>query len=134
VPLAYWIKATTGEKTVKAKRHTLAERREIVGHTQETLAEFVGVEPTTVGRWERGETSPQPWSRPKHAEALAVSVEQLDTMLAKGQPAEKPQAVAGEPRNNAADEPIDDPEHDPVLIAPLEPSRYRRSGNSAERW
>jgi DNA-binding XRE family transcriptional regulator/tetratricopeptide (TPR) repeat protein len=119
VPLAYWIKATTGDETVKAKRHALAYRREIVGHTQETLAEFVGVEPTTVGRWERGETSPQPWSRPKLAEALAVSVEQLNTMLAEGQPAERRQPIAGGARNpHAANEPTDDPEHDPVLIAP----------------
>ena len=104
---------------MKAKRHALADRREIVGHTQETLAEFVGVEPTTVGRWERGETFPQPWSRPKLAEALAVSVEQLDTMLAEGQPVQKQQPVAGGSRNpHAANEPTDDPEHDPMLIAP----------------
>jgi hypothetical protein len=32
-------------------------------NTQETLAEFVGVESTTVGRWECGETCPQPWCR-----------------------------------------------------------------------
>ncbi|HWR48892.1 MAG TPA: hypothetical protein VN327_14975 [Pseudonocardiaceae bacterium] len=25
---------------------------------------MVGVEPTTVGRWERGETCPQPWVGP----------------------------------------------------------------------
>jgi DNA-binding XRE family transcriptional regulator len=67
------------------KRHALAARREIVGHTQETLAEFVGVEPTTVGRWERGETCPQPWFRPKLAKGLSVSVEELDSMLAEGQ-------------------------------------------------
>jgi len=98
---------------VKAKRHALADRREIVGHTQETLAEFVGVQPTTVGRWERGETFPQPWSRPKLAEALVVSVEQVDTMLAEGQP------VAGGLRNSHADqEHLDDPEHDLVLMAP----------------
>ncbi|MGH3870694.1 MAG: helix-turn-helix transcriptional regulator [Pseudonocardiaceae bacterium] len=93
---------------MKAKRHALADRRETVGHTQETLAESVGVEPTTIGRWERGETSPQPWSRPKLAEALAVSVEQLDTMLTEGQPTEPQQPVAG---------PRDDPERDPILTA-----------------
>jgi len=119
---------------VKAKRHALADRREIVGHTQETLAEFVGVQPTTVGRWERGETSPQPWSRPKLAEALAVSVEQLDTMLAEGQP------VAGGLRNpHAAHEPPDDPEHAPVLIAPwnhrgtVEAAAVLRGGGRVKR-
>jgi DNA-binding XRE family transcriptional regulator len=114
VPLAYWRdEAVAGEETVKAKRRALADRRQIVGHTQETLAEFVGVEPTTVGRWKRGETSPQPWSRPNLAEALAVSVEQVNTMLAEGQP------VAGGSRSPAAaDEPLTDPEQDPVLNAP----------------
>jgi DNA-binding XRE family transcriptional regulator len=97
---------------VIAKRHALASRREIVGHTQETLAEVVGVEPTTVGRWERGETSPQPWCRPKLAEGLTVSVEELDGMLAEGQPAKVMLTVA------AADEPCDDPDRDLVLSAP----------------
>jgi DNA-binding XRE family transcriptional regulator len=102
---------------VKAKRRALAERREMVGHTQESLAEFVGVEPTTVGRWERGETSPQPWSRPKLVEALAVSVEQLDTMLAEGQPVEEEPPAAGELLDSdPAEDPFDDPERDPVLI------------------
>jgi DNA-binding XRE family transcriptional regulator/tetratricopeptide (TPR) repeat protein len=97
---------------VIAKRHALAARRQSVGHTQETLAEFVGVEPTTVGRWERGETCPQPWCRPKLAQGLSVSVEELDSMLAGGQPAKAAPtvAVAGEASN--------DPERDLVLSAP----------------
>lgn len=95
---------------MKVKRRALAERREVMGHTQETLAEFVGVEPTTVGRWERGETSPQPWCRPKLAEALVVSLEELDGMLAEGQPAEG--------ASDTADEPVEDPEQDRVLSAP----------------
>jgi transcriptional regulator with XRE-family HTH domain len=72
----------------------------------------LGVELTTVGRWERGETSPQPWSRPKLADALEISLEELDRMLAEGQPVEV--VVA----SDAADEPADDPEHDLVLSAP----------------
>lgn len=91
-----------------AKRRALAERREIVGHSQETLARIVGVEPTTVGRWERGETSPQPWTRPKLADALSVSLEDLDPLLAEGQPAE----VGG--TSTETDEPVDDI----VLTAP----------------
>lgn len=67
---------------MRGKRRALAERREVVGHTQESLAEFVRVEPTTVRRWERGETSPQPGVRRKLSEALKVSVEQLDALLA----------------------------------------------------
>jgi DNA-binding XRE family transcriptional regulator len=87
---------------VPAKRRTLAERREVVGHSQETLARIVGVEPTTVGRWERGETSPQPWVRPKLADGLAVSLEDLDRLLAEEQPAKVTSTSAG------ADEPVDD--------------------------
>lgn len=103
-----------------AKRKALAARREVVGHTQETLAEFVGVEPTTVGRWERGETCPQPWCRPKLAEGLCVSVEELDRMLAHGQP------VTVAP---AADvETGDTPHRDLVLSAPWS---YRGTVESA---
>lgn len=96
---------------MRARRRGLAERREILGHSQEKLAEILGVELSTVGRWERGETSPQPWSRPKLADALKVSLEELNRLLAEGQPTEVH-------ASDGADEPIDDPEHDPVLSAP----------------
>lgn len=99
-----------------AKRRALAERREIVGHSQETLARLVGVEPTTVGRWERGKTCPQPWCRPKLAEALTVSIEVLDAMLAEGQTGEDRRATGWESRHSA--EMISDSEHDPVLAPP----------------
>ncbi|MGB6164834.1 MAG: helix-turn-helix transcriptional regulator [Pseudonocardiaceae bacterium] len=89
---------------MKAKRHALAQRRAIQGHSQETLARALGVEPTTVGRWERGETSPQPWLRPKLADALAVSLEELDQLLTEDQP------TTAMVTWNAAD--------DPVLSAP----------------
>ena len=64
-----------------ARRHLLAERRKTVGHTQEQLAELVGVERSTVVRWEAGEAEPKPWSRPKLAQALAVSVDELHRLL-----------------------------------------------------
>ncbi|MGI9003853.1 MAG: helix-turn-helix domain-containing protein [Pseudonocardia sp.] len=73
---------------MKTKRHGLAERRETLGHSQEKLAEILGMELSTVGRWERGETSPQPWSRPRLANALRVSLEELNRLLAEGQPTE----------------------------------------------
>jgi DNA-binding XRE family transcriptional regulator len=101
---------------VTAKRHALAERRQIVGHSQETLARLVGVEPTTVGRWERGETSPQPWCRPKLADALSVSLEDLDTMLTEGQPVDDERSTSSELRG-AGELPVD-PDHDPVLAPP----------------
>ena len=64
-----------------AKRHRLAQRRKAVGFSQEQLAERLRVERSTVVRWERGETAPQPWMRPRLAQALRVSVEQLSDLL-----------------------------------------------------
>jgi transcriptional regulator with XRE-family HTH domain len=66
-----------------AKRHRLAQRRKALGYTQEQLAERLGVDITTVRRWESGETSngPQPWLRPKLARHLQVSTDQLEELL-----------------------------------------------------
>ncbi|MEZ0088974.1 DNA-binding XRE family transcriptional regulator [Streptacidiphilus sp. EB129] len=64
------------------KRHQLIQRREAVGHTQESLAEALQVDRTTVGRWESGRGTPQPWMRPKLAHALKCSVERLANLLA----------------------------------------------------
>lgn len=63
------------------KRRALVERRKAAGLSQEALAAALRVEPSTVGRWERGETEPQPWCRPKLARLLAVSNEQLADLL-----------------------------------------------------
>jgi len=63
------------------RRDGLTARREAMGYTQESLAEKLCVEPSTVGRWERGALTPQPWRRPGLARALKVSLEQLDSLL-----------------------------------------------------
>jgi transcriptional regulator with XRE-family HTH domain len=64
-----------------ARRQRLAARRRAAGFSQEQLAGHLGVERSTVIRWESGETAPQPWLRPKIASALLVSIEQLDELL-----------------------------------------------------
>lgn len=64
------------------KRRALADRRKAVGLTQEQLAARLGVERSTVVRWEAGETEPQPWCRPRLAQALAVSPDVLHDLLA----------------------------------------------------
>ncbi|GIH06664.1 hypothetical protein Rhe02_47310 [Rhizocola hellebori] len=71
-------------RKVIMKRVRFAKRRRLVGLSQEKLAEQLGVDRTTVIRWERGETEPQPWQRPNLAVALKVSVEELGALLAVG--------------------------------------------------
>lgn len=60
---------------------SLADQRELSGYTQESFAERLGVDRTTVGRWERGVQAPQPWQRPDIAKALSVTLEALDDIL-----------------------------------------------------
>ena len=80
-----------------AKRRLLAQRRKAVGLTQEQLAEQLGVERTTVVRWERGTTQPLPWLRPRLASVLKVSADRLGELLAAG-PAARDVAAPAVPR------------------------------------
>lgn len=81
-----------------AKRQRLAARRKVVGLSQEQLAQALGVERSTVVRWETGETGggPQPWLRPKLARVLQVSIEQLGELLIPETAAE-PQTTRARP-------------------------------------
>jgi tetratricopeptide (TPR) repeat protein/transcriptional regulator with XRE-family HTH domain len=81
-----------------ANRGRLARRRKAVGLTQEQLAEQLGVERTTVVRWERGETQPLPWLRPKLARALGVSADSMEELLAFGGVPASPPSRAAVPR------------------------------------
>lgn len=67
---------------MKRKRERLAQRRRMAGYSQEQLAEVLRVERSTVVRWERGETKPQPWLRPRLGRVLGVSGELLAELLA----------------------------------------------------
>ncbi len=64
-----------------AKRVRLAQRRKSAGFSQEKLAERLGVERSTVVRWETAESEPQPWVRPKLAAALKVTLDELQSLL-----------------------------------------------------
>lgn len=68
------------------RRQRLARARKAAGLTQEELGYRVGVDRSTVGRWEAGETEPQPWLRPKLARHLHVTPAHLDGLLS-GEPA-----------------------------------------------
>ncbi|MGI8336380.1 helix-turn-helix transcriptional regulator [Actinomadura scrupuli] len=77
------------------KRYRLAQRRRAVGQTQEQLAERLGVERSTVGRWERGETDPSAYVRPRLARELRVTLLELDDLLVDGLTAAPPPVVVG---------------------------------------
>ena len=78
-----------------AARRQLAERRKALGLTQEALANLIGVERSTVVRWERGETEPLPLMRPRLAGSLQVSADRLGELLAPGAPAGPDSSGAG---------------------------------------
>ncbi|SRR6266550_4901614 len=63
------------------RRYRLAQRRKAVGYSQEQLSEQLGVDRTTVIRWEAGETEPRPWQWPNLADALKVSAIELIALL-----------------------------------------------------
>ena len=73
------------------KRRRFAERRRACGYTQETLADALKADRTTVQRWERGEAGPQPHQRPKIAQLLNVTVKELGELLTPDGP--RPEAV-----------------------------------------
>ncbi|MGW1837702.1 helix-turn-helix transcriptional regulator [Streptomyces sp. NPDC002067] len=59
----------------------LAKRRKAMGYSQEKFAHEIGVDRTTAGRWERGETVPEAGLRPKIAELLHLDLLELDVLL-----------------------------------------------------
>lgn len=64
------------------RRERLISARKALGKSQEQVGEEVGVDRTTIGTWERGEYTPYPHQRPAYADALCVSLTELDAMLA----------------------------------------------------
>ncbi|MDQ3406526.1 MAG: helix-turn-helix domain-containing protein [Actinomycetota bacterium] len=64
-----------------AKRAALARARKATGLSQETLADALGVDPSTVRRWEAGDSAPQPWLRPGLADLLGVNRDTLAELL-----------------------------------------------------
>lgn len=79
------------------RRTMLAERRKVLGLSQDALAARLEVERTTVYRWEAGTAEPRPWVRPRLAQALKVSAEELDVLLGSGT------TPTAEPAPDAAD-------------------------------
>jgi transcriptional regulator with XRE-family HTH domain len=88
------------------RRHRLAERRKAVGYTQEQLAEQLGVERTTVARWEAGDTAPQPWQRPNLATALRLSIDEVTALFADSDDSALPQLA---PVQTETESPVESP-------------------------
>lgn len=63
------------------RRLRLAQRRKALGHSQDDLAALVGVDRSTVIRWERAETDPQPGLRRGLARHLRVTPDELTDLL-----------------------------------------------------
>ncbi|MGH3764214.1 MAG: helix-turn-helix domain-containing protein [Pseudonocardiaceae bacterium] len=104
-----------------SRRQELSQRRKAVGFTQESLAAHLGVERSTVIRWEAGDSEPLPSIRPSLARALEVSIDQLAELLTRSE-------VAGTTRTWSADPEGTIPALPPD-VAPLGPSDEAESGN-----
>jgi transcriptional regulator with XRE-family HTH domain len=63
------------------RRDSLPARRKALGLTQESLAELLRVERSTVARWEQGSATPRPWYRRRLAEALELTPDELTQLL-----------------------------------------------------
>ncbi|WP_185993999.1 helix-turn-helix transcriptional regulator [Streptomyces benahoarensis] len=83
----------------------LAKRRKAMGYSQEKFAHEIGVDRTTAGRWERGETAPEAGMRPKIAELLHLDLIELDVMLNPAE-CEGPATSPSDVRHDSGD--IDD--------------------------
>ncbi|MGH3829623.1 MAG: helix-turn-helix domain-containing protein [Pseudonocardiaceae bacterium] len=68
--------------TIPTKRLDLVAARKAAGLSQELLAERMGIERSTVQRWEAGHSTPQPSHRPELATVLDISHAKLAELLA----------------------------------------------------
>lgn len=64
-----------------ARREDFIKRRKLLGFTQESLAQTVGVDRSTVGRWETGQVDPQDWNRPALMKSLRITADELDSLI-----------------------------------------------------
>lgn len=71
---------------VARRRLQLAIARKAAGYTQETLAEVLYVDRSTVNRWEAGLHAPVPYLWPKLAKLLGVTRERLIELLVVDEP------------------------------------------------
>ncbi|WP_170191804.1 helix-turn-helix transcriptional regulator [Saccharothrix syringae] len=63
------------------RRTGLIRARKAAGFTQESFAEVMHVDRSTVARWETGVREPLPYQRPKLARLLKLTMDELDELL-----------------------------------------------------
>ncbi|KQV20849.1 MULTISPECIES: helix-turn-helix transcriptional regulator [unclassified Kitasatospora] len=80
-------------------RSALAGRRELAGHTQESLAAVLNVDRSTIHRWESGKSLPRPWQRARLADELGIDAAQLQALL---QDQEAPSGLQAQPDGSPA--------------------------------
>jgi transcriptional regulator with XRE-family HTH domain len=102
------------------RRRTFAERRRALGYSQEALAEKLGIDRTTVSRWERGETDPYPHIRPKLCRVLEVGAGELHALL-ESRDAGTRTGVSLAPDGNSAEPAFHDARSRPVFVQYLNP-------------
>ena len=78
-----------------AKRTGLARARKAAAYTQESLAEALHVDATTIGNWETGRTEPLPYKRPKLAKLLRITAAELERLLRNDDAVSNSSPVAG---------------------------------------
>ncbi|MFE9421690.1 helix-turn-helix transcriptional regulator [Kitasatospora sp. NPDC006697] len=86
-------------------RHRLAQCRRALGHSQESFAVALQVDRSTVVRWERGNTTPQPHLWPRLAQVLQVTLAELNVLLLPQSP---DQDAPPTPGNRADTEELDE--------------------------
>ncbi|MER8030952.1 helix-turn-helix transcriptional regulator [Streptomyces bauhiniae] len=87
----------------------LARRRKALGYSQEKLAQLLGVDRTTVGRWESGRIAPQPAQRRALAAVLEISLHELDALLAP------PRPTGGADQGRLSGDPMDAGDSDEMI-------------------
>ena len=79
-----------------ARRKALQQQRVRAGYSQESLAEKLSVSARTVRGWEAGTSTPAADQRRPLAEALHITVDQIDLLLAGLPTDEEPHDVQSE--------------------------------------
>lgn len=114
---------------MRIRRTQLARRRRVQGLSQEALAVRLGVERSTVARWETGISTPMPWVRPQLAEHLGVTLDDIEVLLGTASGTDTPSSSARPSAEGARHEDRSDGDPQELLagVPGVEPDVSRRT-------